>query len=504
MKILPVDKVREADAYTIKHEPVDSIELMERAARECFKWIYKRLKRGERVKIFCGPGNNGGDGLAVGRQLAKQGVPVEIHTLKLGGRNTADFKTNYERLDLVGGIRIFEITEGETFPELEASDVIIDAIFGSGLTRPAEGLAAGVIHHINNSPGKVIAIDIPSGLFSDTCSIKHGDAIIKADYTLSFQFPKYAFFFAENEQFVGEWVVLPIGLHPDFIEQVPVKNFFLEQTDIFAMYKPRKKFSHKGNYGHALLISGSYGKMGAAVMAARAALRAGAGLVTAHVPVCGYDILQTALPEAMVSLDESERFFSGHPDLEPYNAIGIGPGLGTAKETATALKVLIQNSPLPLVIDADALNILGENKTWIAFLPPKSILTPHPKEFERLAGKSGDCFERVDIQREFAVKYQIYVVLKGAYTTVCCPDGSCWFNSTGNPGMATGGSGDVLTGIILGFLAQGYSPGEAAAMGVYMHGLAGDYAASRLTEPAMIAGDITEFLTRAFRDLIQK
>lgn len=501
MKILPIEKVREADAYTIKHEPVDSIELMERAARECFKWIFKKLKRGQWVKIFCGPGNNGGDGLACGRLLARKNIPVEIYVVRFTGKESPDFKTNYDRLELVPDIRVFDIEEGEEFPVLEPDDLIVDAMFGSGLSRPVEGLAARVIQHINNSPGVVVAIDIPSGLFSDACTMQQSENIIRADYTLSFQFPKFAFLFSENEQFVGRWEVLPIGLHPDFINEVSVKNHYVENEDIKKAMKPRPRFSHKGTYGHALLLSGSYGKIGAAVMASKACLRAGAGLITAHIPSCGYNIIQTALPEAMVSVDDGDKHITSHPVLENYSAIGVGPGLGMEKETQNALKMLIQNSTIPMVIDADALNILGENKTWLSFLPPLSILTPHPKEFERIAGKSGNCFERIDLQREFAIKHNIYVVLKGAYTSTCCPNGSCYFNSTGNPGMATGGAGDVLTGIILGFLAQGYSPKESAIMGVYMHGLAGDYAASRLTEDAMIAGDITEFLTRAFREV---
>ncbi len=501
MKILPVEKVREADAYTIKHEPVDSTELMERAARECYKWIYKKLKRGQRVKIFCGPGNNGGDGLVCGRLLARQNAPVEIYVVRFTKKVSPDFQTNYDRLELVSDIRVYDIRSAEEMPDLESSDIIVDAIFGSGLSRPAEGLAASAIRHINRSPGIVVAIDIPSGLFSDACSMQQSDAIVKADYTLSFQFPKYAFLFPENEVFVGDWTVLPIGLHPEYIEQVEVKNHYVEDVDIKKAVKKRPRFSHKGTYGHALLISGSYGKMGAAVLAARACLRSGAGLVTAHIPSCGYNIMQTAFPEAMVSLDKNESMISAHPVLDNYTAIGVGPGIGTEKETQNALKMLIQNSSIPLVLDADALNILGENKTWISFLPPLSILTPHPKEFERIAGKSGNCFDRIDLQREFAIKHNIYVVVKGAHTSTCCPDGTCYFNSTGNPGMATGGSGDVLTGIILGFLAQGYSPKESAIMGVYMHGLAGDYAASRLTEEAMLAGEITEFLTRAFREI---
>lgn len=503
MKILPIDKVREADKYTIENEPVDSIELMERAARECYKWIYKRIKRGERVKIFAGPGNNGGDGLALGRLLGRQKIPVDIYVIRFTEKSSPDFRINYERLELVPEVRVHNLREKDPLPELTENDVVVDAIFGSGLSKPVKGFVSDVIDYINDAFSRVISIDIPSGLFSDTCSRDKGGTIIKADHTLSFQFPKYAFFFAENDAFVGKWEILSIGLHPDYIDEVEVTNHYVLKEDVILEYQPRNKYAHKGNFGHALLISGCYGKMGAAVLASRACMRSGAGLLTTHIPVKGYDILQTSVPESMVSLDEDDEVFTRHPSLDPYNAIGIGPGLGLDERTQNALKLLIQNTDLPLIIDADAINILGENKTWISFLPQGSILTPHPKEFERIAGKSGNCFDRVKMQRAFAVKHQVYVVLKGAHTSICCPDGTCFFNSTGNPGMATGGSGDVLTGIILGLMAQGYPSKVSAVMGVFLHGMSADIAMSRISQEAMIAGDLIEYTGRAFKELVR-
>lgn len=502
MKILPVEKIREADAYTIKNEPVSSVDLMERAAGKIFKWMKKRIKKDRNIYVFSGPGNNGGDGLVVARKLSKSNYNVKVYIVKFSDKTSDDFKINLERLKKETQVTVEEISnENNIFPDINAGDIILDAIFGSGLTRAVKGIAGEVIDKINASSAVKIAVDTPSGLFADKPSLIDGNHIVHADYTLSFQFPKLAFFMPENDRFTGDWHILDIGLHPDYINSVQTENFFTLKEDVKPILKKRPKFSHKGTYGHALLIAGSYGKMGAAVLAAHGCLRSGAGLLHVHLPKSGYTIMQTALPEAMISLDRYENYFSQIPDLSQYNAIGIGPGLGKEHQSQMALKILIQEFKNPVVFDADALNILSENPTWLQFLPPGSILTPHPKEFERLAGKWGNGFERLEMQRNFSKKYNVYVVLKGAYTSVCTPDGKCYFNSTGNPGMATAGSGDVLTGIITGLLAQRYSPGQAAVLGVFLHGLAGDFAADKKGFEAMIAGDIVNNLGKAFKKL---
>ncbi len=502
MKILPVEKIREADAYTIKNEPVSSVDLMERAAGKIFKWMKKRIKKDRNIYVFSGPGNNGGDGLVVARKLSKSNYNVKVYIVKFSDKTSDDFKINLERLKKETQVTVEEISnENNIFPDINAGDIILDAIFGSGLTRAVKGIAGEVIDKINASSAVKIAVDTPSGLFADKPSLIDGNHIVHADYTLSFQFPKLAFFMPENDRFTGDWHILDIGLHPDYINSVQTENFFTLKEDVKPILKKRPKFSHKGTYGHALLIAGSYGKMGAAVLAAHGCLRSGAGLLHVHLPKSGYTIMQTALPEAMISLDRYENYFSQIPDLSQYNAIGIGPGLGKEHQSQMALKILIQEFKNPVVFDADALNILSENPTWLQFLPPGSILTPHPKEFERLAGKWGNGFERLEMQRNFSKKYNVYVVLKGAYTSVCTPDGKCYFNSTGNPGMATAGSGDVLTGIITGLLAQRYSPGQAAVLGVFLHGLAGDFAADKKGFEAMIAGDMVNNLGKAFKKL---
>jgi NAD(P)H-hydrate epimerase len=307
--------------------------------------------------------------------------------------------------------------------------------------------------------------------------------------------------FSGNEKYVGKWQVLPIGLHKDFIRDLTVRNFFVEADDCHHMIKPRNNFAHKGNYGHALLVCGSYGKMGAAVLSSRGCIRAGAGLVTTHVPECGYTILQTAVPEIMCEVDSDQKVFSDNIDISTYNAIGVGSGIGKDEKTQKALKLLIQNSGNPMVFDADAINILSENKTWISFVPKNSIFTPHPKEFERLVGKSVNENERQQMQIDFSVKNGVYVVLKGAFTCISTPAGDCYFNSTGNPGMATAGSGDALTGIITGLLAQSYTAFEASILGVYVHGLSGDLAVKQNGYEATTAGDIIGFLGKAFKKL---
>jgi NAD(P)H-hydrate epimerase len=322
--------------------------------------------------------------------------------------------------------------------------------------------------------------------------------IIQADFTLTFQFPKISFFFAENEKYVGDWEVLPIRLHPEGIEQTLTNFFLTEGEDVQQIIQKRSRFGHKGTYGHALLIAGSYGKMGAAVLASKACLRSGAGLLTTHVPHLGYSIIQTAVPEAMASIDQHDSFFTEFPGLEQFTAVGVGPGINQKTNTKRALNELLEKSKVPLVIDADALNILAENKTWLEKLPENSILTPHPGEFKRLAGESETSYERLQKQISFSEKYKVIVVLKGAFTTVSTPGGKVYFNSSGNPGMATAGSGDVLTGIILGLLAQGISPENAAIAGVYLHGLAGDLAAQQNSEFALVAGDIIDYLRKAF------
>lgn len=498
MKILKSSQVREVDSYTIKTEPIKSIDLMERAAGTISNWITNNISKERKIKIFIGPGNNGGDGLAIARQLLDFNYNIEAYIIKISGNLSKDCQINLDRLKKLKKNCIHEIHNENNFPEILKNDIIIDGLFGSGLTRPLGGLIKNLVQYLNNSLVDIIAIDIPSGLFGEDNSENDYDAVIKAKYTLTFQLPKVSFMFPENEKNVGAWEVLPIGLNNDFIENQESDFSMVEANNIKSKIISRKKFSHKGNYGHVMLIAGSYGKMGAAILAAKACLRAGTGLVTVHVPKIGYEIMQTALPEAMISIDQSEIIYTNIQDIENYTSVGIGPGIGTKQNTKKALANLIANTTSPMVLDADALNIISEKKELLKDIPENTIITPHPKEFERLAGLFSNDYEKIQTQISFSVKYKVIVVLKGAYTSITFPDGSCSFNSTGNPGMATAGSGDVLTGIILSLLGQGYEPCDAAIIGVYLHGLAGDIASERIGQEALIAGDIIENLGNAY------
>lgn len=505
MKIPTISNARAADAYTIENEPISSVDLMERAATQIYFWLMRNLKSKEvSIKIFCGMGNNGGDGLVLARLLATQDIYAQVFVLHVSDNFSHDCEVNYERLKDIPEVPMYGIFSKDDFPKIDDNDIVIDALFGSGLNRPLEGLAAEMVNHLNDNHAIRIAIDIASGLNGDnvwnhsTAAIHRGSIngipIVRADYTLSMQFPKMAFLYPENEPFVGKWEVMDIKIHPDYIENVETANFYTTLDVVKPLIHKRGKHSHKGTYGHALLVAGSTGKTGAALLASESCMRSGVGLLTTHMPKAAMLPLQVYLPEAMISPDESDDCFSQLPDLQPYNAIGAGPGLGKAPETATALKLLIQNAKVPMVLDADALNIISENKTWISFLPERTILTPHPKEFERLFGKTDNSQQRIEHQREMSVKHNIIIVLKGANTSITFPNGSCFFNSTGNPGMATAGSGDVLTGIILSLLAQRYTPEESAIIGVFMHGKAGDKAAAERGMEAMIASDIINSL----------
>ncbi|WP_319499537.1 NAD(P)H-hydrate dehydratase [uncultured Draconibacterium sp.] len=498
MKLFTTKQIAAIDKFTIKNEPITDIDLMERASLQMSNWIVQQFSTEERLLFFAGPGNNGGDALAMARQLAGLDYQCEVYLLDFGKALKGSPATNYKRLEEQGKVKLTKLRSEADFPEVEDTDVLIDGLFGSGLSRPLEGLPAQLVQHINQLLNVVVAVDIPSGLMGENNAENNLDNIIRADYTLTLQFPKISFLFSENEQFVGQWEVLPIGLHPDGISETPSPYSFADAEDVAARLPMRTKFDHKGTFGHALLIAGSYGKMGAAVLASKACLRAGAGLLTTHVPHLGFPVIQTAVPEAMASIDQHDSMFTSFPDLSQYAAIGVGPGLGLKRNSCRALCDLFDQAKVPMVIDADALNILAENKSWLEKLPEGSVLTPHPGEFRRLVGETTDSYDAVQQQIAFAKRYNCVVVLKGAHTSVAAPDGTLCWNSTGNSGMGTAGSGDALTGIILGLLAQGMAPVDAALVGVYLHGLAGDMAAKKRSEFALMAGDIIAKLGKAF------
>jgi len=498
MKIFSAAQIREADEFTIKYEPIKSINLMERASKAFVDWFEANFNKNRRVYIFCGTGNNGGDGMAIARMLTFKKWNVNTFTVKKNSKRTQDFTINYLKLAEVRDLKDISTKEDLNI-EIEEDDIIIDAIFGSGLARPVKGVYAEVIDFINTSGATVVSVDVPSGLFIDLPT-KDG-AIIYADYVLSFQLPKMAFFMQENHDYVKSWSTADIGLHPNYLNNTAAPYEYVDHDYAKGMIRKRSKFSHKGDFGKSLIISGSFGKMGATVLCAKACVKTGAGLVTAHIPGCGYQIMQTAIPEVMVTTDFGERFLTGLPDIKQYDAIGIGPGIDKHIDTYEVISQLVSRYSKPIVFDADAINIMANEKSFLKMLPEGSILTPHPGEFKRITGYWENDFEKLEQQIALSEEYKIYIVLKGAHTSISTPEGKVYFNSTGNPGMATGGTGDVLTGMITSLLGQGYVPREAAILGVYLHGLAGDFAAKNLGEECLMASNIIDYLPKAFSEL---
>lgn len=503
MKILTCTQQKEADAYTIANNNILSINLMEKAASLIADEISKRWDRSHRIVVFAGAGNNGGDALAVARLLFSKSYPVEIYLFNIKGTISEDCMTNIQRLQQCGFTDYHEISNAFEPPKLTAEDVVVDGLFGSGLNKPLSGGFASVVKYINASNAQVVSIDLPSGLMGEDNSNNLRTNIIRADLTLSIQLPKLAFLFPENEDIVGEWKTLDIGISQEFIAQADTPYIITEASKMSQLIKPRKRFAFKNNFGHALLIAGSSGMAGASILAARACLRSGVGLLTIHTPVCNHDILQTAVPEAMVQNDVHELYFAEPVDLDNYQAIAIGPGIGQEEETALATFDQLADCYIPAVLDADAINILSSHRNYLNRLPRRSILTPHIGELERLIGRCNDSFDRLTKAKELAAYLQCYIVLKGAYSTVITPEGKFYFNPTGNPGMATGGSGDVLTGIILALLAQGYSQENAARLGTFVHGLAGDIACRRTGEISLTASDIIAALPEAWKELCE-
>ena len=501
MKVLTSIQIKELDRYTIENEPIASIDLMERAARQIVKAIISRLGLETSIKVFAGPGNNGGDALAVARLMADLGFLVEAFLFNTGGKLSEDCQANRDRIAGMTGLVFHEITTQFNPPVLTENDLVIDGLFGSGLNKPLGGGFASLVKFINSTPADVVSIDIPSGLMCEDNGYNIRNHIIRATLTLTLQQPKLSFFFPEYQEFIGEYKILDIGLHPQGIEEANALYYVSEEEEMCKMLRKRNMFAHKGSMGHGLLIAGSYGVAGAAILGTKAALRAGLGKITLHTAARNNDIIQISVPEAIVRHDNDDYKFTTPCNPDSYQAVAIGPGIGTSKETAMALIEQIRRTQVPLVLDADALNILGEHRGWIQHLPQNSILTPHLKEMDRLNGNCIESYERLNKARDLATRQHVYIILKGAWTAVIFPNGDIYFNPTGNPGMATAGSGDVLTGIILGLLCQGYNQAEACRLGVYLHGLAGDYAAEKLGEESLCASDIIRYLPKAFKKL---
>ena len=501
MKILSAKQLYEADQTTIKKGDVTSLDLMERAATSCFQWIHNRLQGNTiPIQIFCGTGNNGGDGLVIARHLKQYGYNVNTYIVNCSNKRSEAFLANYEHLKEIG-VWPEMITCSSEFPKITSNDMVIDAIFGLGLSRSPDGVLKETIQFINALDAYVLSIDFPSGLFAEK-PVTDVDSVIKSYHVLTFQTPKLAFLLPDNQDYVSSWEIIDIGLDAEYLNTVKTNYYLASKADIVPLYKYRKKFSHKGDYGHSLLIGGSFGKVGAVSLASRAALTVGSGLVTAYVPKCAYQILQTSLPEVMVEVDDENELHYFNSKIKP-TVIGIGVGMGTHSKTEEGFKKFLKENKLPLVIDADALNLLSKNKKLLKLLPEDTVLTPHPKEFERLVGKWKNDYEKLEKLLKLSKKYKLIVVLKG-WHTIIARQGNLYFNTTGNPALATAGSGDVLTGVITGLIAQQYSPFNATVLGVYLHGSTADLAMNTMTYETFTASDSIDFLSAAFIDLLKK
>lgn len=501
MKILTATQCKALDKFTIEHEPIASVDLMERASAALAEELMSRWKTPQRFLFFAGPGNNGGDALAVARIMSQNGYRVEAYLFNTTGRLSDECQTNLQRLQETPTAGCHEIKAQFSFPSVTPDDIIVDGLFGTGLSKPLNGGFAHIASLINQSGATVVSIDMPSGLMSEDNTYNSLNTIVRAHLTLTLHTLKPALLFAENTRFVGEVKVLPIGLADDAPDAPQATMFVPERNEIRAISRPRPPFAHKGTMGHALLVSGSYGMAGASILAARACLRSGAGKLTLHIPRSNNVILQVAVPEAILAHDPDGEVITRAVDTRPYKAIAIGPGIGTDTDTAEALQEYLLQNPGPIVLDADALNLFGLYPEWIQDIPRYSILTPHPKELENLVGQCTCSYERMTKSSELARRLHIYIIIKGRNSMICLPDGRIAFNPTGNAGMATAGSGDVLTGILLGLLARGYTPEETVLLGTYLHGLAGDIAADRLGMESLTAGDIVQTLPEAFKQL---
>ncbi|WP_299242104.1 NAD(P)H-hydrate dehydratase [uncultured Aquimarina sp.] len=503
MKIFSATQMRKADEVTIQSQKITSLELMERAATQIFNVLHQRLQGAPiPIHVFCGIGNNGGDGLVISRLLVEHGYHVKTYIVNFSDKRSEDFLANYDRLKAIGVEWPIQLKSEEDLPDIKQQDMVIDAIFGIGLNRPLVSWVINLIKHINASRCFTLSIDVPSGLYADKAP-DDPEGVIYASTTVTFQLPKLIFFLPETGQYSQDLEVIDIGLNRDFIAKTPGFAELISKNEVLSLYRPRHKFAHKGDYGHCLIIGGSYGKIGSVVLTTKSALRIGAGLTTTYIPECGYDILQTSVPEAMVVTDDQDDFISNiSVDFNP-SVIGIGIGLGTHEKTVEAFGKFLNQNKTKLVIDADGINILAKEPELLKYLPKNTVLTPHPGELKRLIGTWKDDFDKIDMVKKFSKKHDCIVVVKGANSLIIYQD-DIYVNTSGNPGMATAGSGDVLTGIITGLISQGYDPLQAAVFGVYLHGSSGDLAIHETGYQGLLASDIVSNIGKSYIELFKK
>ncbi len=497
MNVYSIKQIRNWDQFTIKNDSISSIILMENAAIKCVDFLVKKFQKHPKFLIFCGNGNNGGNGFAIARLLYQKGFDIDVYVDKSKEKQTEDTRINFERIMNVSGIEIFDFDEINK-NSFNGNFVIIDALFGTGLKKKLEGKYEKLVQLLNSYSCPKISIDIPSGLLVDE-NLLENSTVFNSDFTLSFQSYKKTFLHEETGKFCGEIHILDIGLSQKYNAETSTDNFIIDENLISGIYKPRNEFSHKGNFGKTCIIAGNFGKMGASVLAVKSALKSGSGLTYALAPKCGYQILQTTCPEA-IFLNGGEDFINNF-EFENNFTCGIGPGLGTNPETEKSFLNFLKTYKDALVLDADALNLLAKSPKNLKLIPKNSIITPHLKEFERLFGKTSNSFDRLELAKEKAKELQIYIVLKDHHTQIITPEKKVFYNITGNSGMAKGGSGDVLLGIITSLLAQKYSPKNAAIFGVWLHGKAGDMAAKILSKEAMLPSDLIKNLGEVFKTI---
>lgn len=505
MKIFSSKNIKELDKATCEAQGIDSLTLMERAANAVAHEVSSRFLPSRRIVAFAGPGNNGGDALAVCRILADQGFSnIEVYLFNVSGKLSADCEEQKSRLPETDAIKFTEVIKAFTPPHISEEDVILDGLFGSGLREPLSGGFASVARHVNESGAYVVSIDIPSGLAAEwNPESKHRD-IVHASLTLTFQFPKLSFLFSEHADILGEWKVLDIDIDQKAMKATPTNWLLIESRTVRPLLHQRPLFCGKRDFGSAMIFAGSMGMMGAAVLCAKSCLKCGAGLATVHAPRTAMTILQTAVPEAMFEPDRNERLITDMSLHHTHQAVAVGPGIGTGESTVDALESLLKTCKSPLVLDADALNCIAKRPALLSMLPPRTVITPHIGEFDRLFGEQNSSEQRLKKAVEMARHYNIVIVLKSHFTMIVRPTGKVYFNSTGNPGMATAGAGDVLTGVIAAFMAQGFQPEHAATIGVFVHGLAGDIASDEIGEYGVVASDISDRLGRAIKAIIDR
>ena len=503
MKLLSLSHLLEADRITIQNQKISYLDLMERAGQSIFQLMHERLQGAPLpIHVFCGLGNNGANGLVIARHLVEHGYHVTTYIVNFSTNRSEAFLANYDRLKEISKEWPVQIKSAEDFPKIAPDDMVIDAIFGVGLNRPIEEWVQKLLKHVNTSNAFKLSVDVPSGLYADKAP-DDKEAVIYANTCLTFQTPKLVFFLPETAGYIKDLEIIDIGLDQEYLLQVQTGMELIGKPEVLSMYIPRQKYTHKGTYGHSLLIGGSRGKIGSMVLASKACLKIGAGLATTIIPACGYTVMQTAIPEVMVDDNDEMDYLVNFKSNSNTTVICIGMGLGTHEQTVKAFIEFLDTNKTPLVLDADALNIISANKEMLKKLPAQTILTPHPKELERLIGQWSDDFDKIEKTKKLSEEFDCIVVIKGANSiTVYKQD--IYINTTGNPGMATAGSGDVLSGIITGLVSQGYAPLNAAIFGVYIHGSAGDIALSGMGYQALIASDITENIGKAYLELFRK